>query len=334
MKKSVYKDVLISIIIAISIITLLEGIARLSYSLTRLDKIVAVLEEKKDIFWKVKSNLNVNFFKEVIQTDSHGFRITENEELWDNTKLKVAVMGASPSFGWGVKNSETYSSQVSINSDHQISVKNFSQIGYSSFQGTHLIESILKFNPTHVLISYVINDLDYYRFFYSENIPDKEVKTSNSLTILLRNYVKSLYLPKQIFHLLKSKKSNDIKLGRVSRVSKKDYLTNIDTLVKKIKENGIIPILIKFPVNINSQDSLSQDIQKIQNAKIKRQSLIYNEALDQYSRKNNIDLIDFTEVVRTSDQYLFLDPDGDTIHPNKLGHKLFADKVLEYFKKI
>ncbi|ATH09267.1 hypothetical protein BIY24_15345 [Halobacteriovorax marinus] len=328
MNKSIFREVSISLIIAILIILALEGVSRIIYTPSHLDKIMAVLEENHSRFWKVKSNLHQDFFGAQVSTDSRGFRIGAADKTWSSAKMRVALMGASPSFGWGVSNQETYCSKISTYSDNHIATRNFSQIGYSSYQGTKLIDEVIKSKPTHILISYVINDLDYYRFFYSDNVPDKEVQAKDQSIITLRNFAKGLIFPKLFFKFLKSNQSS-IKLDRETRVTKEDYISNINSLVEKIKSNNITPILIKFPVNMPLQENTEGDIQKIQNARIRKRGLEYNLALQNFANEKSIKLIDLTEVVRTTNKYLFLDPNGDTIHPNIEGHDLFAKKILK-----
>ncbi len=334
MIKSKFKEISISILIALVLILLMEGVAHFLYTPTRLDRIMKVLEENHHNLWKVKSNLDQEFFGANIKTNKDGFRITDGEEEWENSNIKIAVLGASPSFGWGVENDQTYSSKIFHQSNKKISVKNFSQIGYSSFQGIHILEEAIKSKPTHILITYVINDLDYYRFFYSQNVEDKNVSPSNPLIVFLRNFIKELTLPKFIISKIPKKNASSISLKRETRVSLNDYVKNIKNLIKKSKANGITPILVKFPVNMPIQKNIGTDVKKIQNTKIRERSFLYNNEIEKISSQSNTPLIDFTKVVKENKNYLFLDPNGDTIHPNELGHSLFADEVLSYFKKI
>ena len=328
------KEISISLIIAFAILILMEGGSRLAYTPTHLDKIMAILEESNSNFWKVRGNLDLMFFGANIKTNSHGFRVTPGEENWATSKVRLAVLGASPSFGWGVENDQTYSSTIFRQSDKKISVKNFSQVGYSSFQGPYVLDIALRAKPTHVLLTYVINDLDYYRFFYSQNIPDKEVVTSSNLTTVIREFIRKLTLPKLLLSKLSTSQKGSKYIERETRVSISDYISNISRMVNITKKAGITPILVKFPVNIPTLKSSRNNTKEIQSNKIRKRSYLYNQKLEKYAKENNISLIDFTKVVNQSKKYLFLDPNGDTIHPNTLGHSLFANEVLEYFRKI
>ena len=240
------KEVFISFSIALVILLGMESASRLIYTPSQLDKIQAVLEEDQSNLWKVKSNLDQLFFGANITTNSDGFRVTSGEEIWQSSKVRLAVLGASPSFGWGVRNEQTYSSKIFQESNQEIAVKNFSQIGYSSFQGLKVLEKALKAKPTHLLITYVINDLDYYRFFYSENNEDKDVVTANKFTIEVRKIVQNLTLTKLIYKKLSANSSKQHNIERKTRVTLADYILNIGEIVKRSRKAGVTPILVKY----------------------------------------------------------------------------------------
>ncbi|OUR93727.1 hypothetical protein A9Q84_19895 [Halobacteriovorax marinus] len=326
------KEVLISLLFSTLLIVLIEFCSFLIYKPGHLDSINKILLEDKDKLWKVKNNYSANFFGEVANTDSDGFRKTTSEERWKTAKIKLAVMGASPSFGWGVKDSESYSSLLGEKLPNSVSVKNFSQIGYSSFQGHKLLKEVLKWKPTHIIFTYVINDLDYYRFFYGQNLHDSEVKTSSANIIMIRNFIKELYTPKLILSLFPKRHVDNSEL-RKTRVPLKSYLNNYRSMVEISKKNGIVPILVKFPVNLPTNNRFKNNKRKEENSLIAKRSLNYNNELERFSKEKGLQLIDLVKVRDSSKEYLFLDPNGDTIHPNILGHTLFAEEIFKYLSK-
>lgn len=326
------KEILISLLFSALLLVLIELFSYLVYSPGHLDQINKILVEDKTRFWKVKSNYSNSFFGEEVNTDSFGFRKTTSESRWDSAKIRLAIMGASPSFGWGVKDSETYASILGKKFPDYISVKNFSQIGYSSHQGKSLLAEVLKWKPTHIIFTYVINDLDYYRFFYGENLHDREVLTSSESIVTVRNYIKELYTPKLALSLIPTS-TNKEQMKRKTRVPLNDYLSNYDYLIKESMKNGITPILIKFPVNLPTDNRFKLDKKKEENAQIAKRSVNYNSSLEKLSSKRSILLIDLVKVRDTNKEYLFLDPNGDTIHPNILGHKEFAKEIYNQINK-
>ncbi|KKU13888.1 MAG: hypothetical protein UX17_C0006G0002 [Parcubacteria group bacterium GW2011_GWC2_45_7] len=58
---------------------------------------------------------------------------------------------------------------------------------------------------------------------------------------------------------------------------------------------------------------------------------VYNEIMQQVAGERNIPLVDivaaFDAFNRESGGYLFLDPDGDTIHPNATGHRIIGREI-------
>ncbi|MCX7648424.1 MAG: hypothetical protein N2Z60_07425, partial [Elusimicrobiales bacterium] len=92
MKKKVFFIFILSIF-------LIELISRITYKETYYDKIIKILTQDSALLWKTKPNLNTIFESVVLKTNSLGFR---NHEISVKTKKRIIIMGASPSFGWGV----------------------------------------------------------------------------------------------------------------------------------------------------------------------------------------------------------------------------------------
>jgi len=63
----------------------------------------------------------------------------------------------------------------------------------------------------------------------------------------------------------------------------------------------------------------------------------YNKIMEETANKNNIIFVNiasyFDAIKAASGEYLFLDPDGDTIHPNAAGHKIIASLIYETLEK-
>ena len=164
-----------SIISFITIILLLaiELLIGMALPLSRDEVIYKTLEPHEQYLWRVRSNLNMNFFGAPLETNENGFRIGGTGEC----KKTVGVFGASPSFGWGVPETKTYSFLLHEKFKGQgICFKNFSNIGFSSTQGKRLLKDILESNKIdYAIITYMVNDLDFIRFFYEDEKSDEQV---------------------------------------------------------------------------------------------------------------------------------------------------------------
>lgn len=63
----------------------------------------------------------------------------------------------------------------------------------------------------------------------------------------------------------------------------------------------------------------------------------YNKIMEETAKENNLIFVNiasyFDTIKAGGGEYLFLDPDGDTIHPNTVGHKLIAYKIVTALEK-
>ena len=63
----------------------------------------------------------------------------------------------------------------------------------------------------------------------------------------------------------------------------------------------------------------------------------YNNIMRDVAKENNIIAVDiastFDDISSSGGKYLFLDPDGDTIHPNEAGHRVIASQIYIALEK-
>jgi lysophospholipase L1-like esterase len=314
-----------------------ELVAGVFFKPNHLDQIKAVLQEDHSFFWHQKKNLNTVFFGGQVQTDEYGFRKHPHE--FRNPEKKILVLGASPSFGWGVDNNKTYSYLLEKKLNQRkvkYNVINGSGIGFSSFQGVELLKGHLeRINPDIVLISYMINDIDQFRFYQNNGVPDNRVKIESEYIIKARNLFDQLISYQLLKSLITSKSAKrSIYTAAPNsglRVSLEDYKGNLHKLIGLVSSRNKTPMLIKVPVNlpINSI-SKNNDIQIKWAKKITKRGLLYNQALEEVAKELGIELIDLPKNFALQSEYLFLDK-SDTIHFNELGHELIASIIERSF---
>ena len=258
----------------------------------RLQDIIRLLEQDSVLFWKQKANLNVEFQKQQVITNSIGFR---NSEIQKKDKTRIICLGASPTFGYGVKYEDTYPYVVEqkLKQDgFETEVINAGEIGYSSYQGLNLLKNkITDLQPDIITVSYVINDIDKYRFFRSGFLPDKDLKPLSNFTVTIGNLIYSSNLFKLINKLILSKKSKrqqyygknyNNQYNENRRVSLQDYETNLKEFIDFAKINNIKLLFVVMPVNLPTKQSISEkDKSEIDNlmteAENKLQQNDYNE---------------------------------------------------------
>jgi lysophospholipase L1-like esterase len=162
--------VLISIFILVTLG--IELISMRIYEETYYDKITKVLIPDDSLIWKTKPNINTIFESAHLTTNSLGFR---NDEIGEKTKKRIIIMGPSSSFGWGVEREKTFPFLLSQKLKNY-EIINASVIGYSSYQGKILFETIIKkLSPDIIIFAYGVNDPDKYRFFKNYDLSDEKI---------------------------------------------------------------------------------------------------------------------------------------------------------------
>lgn len=352
------------IAISLSFILIIEVLSAYLYKEKEIDLITEILDEDVHFFWRQKSFLNQEFHGARITTDDKGFRLVPESPPWELSRNRIIVMGASPCFGWGVEDNQTYSAllQKKFNLSFplkSVSFFNASQIGYSSFQGRNLFDrELLSKKPTHILISYVLNDLDYYRFFRNSSFNDKSVEKEAPYLVITRNFFRHLNSFRLLNELLQKVNqfsfSADKSLNTIAdknpRVSLEDYKKNLISIILTANKNQVRPILIKFPVNLpspykNDSDALFEKAKILSDIKtmgsseiqvrlklvesyfISKNSLLYNKTMEDISALYKVPIVDIVKAFKNNKDYLFIDPHHDTIHPNVQGHQTMADEI-------
>lgn len=133
----------------------------------------------KRIIYSLIPNLDVKFQKVRVETNSLGFRGPEVARKKPVGTYRVALLGDSFAFGWGVKWEESFASQlqdliqaelierrnqggISSGEDTQIKkveVLNFGVPGYSTFQEVAFLKKeAMAFSPDAVILYFVEND--------------------------------------------------------------------------------------------------------------------------------------------------------------------------------
>jgi lysophospholipase L1-like esterase len=354
--------------VAIIVVVIIEVSVRLFYPETRLDKITKIIEPHSIRFWRGKASFKDKFFDAYVEHNSLGLRARE-----DISNTDLLVLGASPSYGWGVEFNEIYSSLLErkLNTlKKDVKVTNASSIGYSSFQGNLLLKELLEISkPKIVLIAYVINDVDRYRFFSNNHLSDVEVEHNESGDT--RQFIENNYFTGKLLRNLLSSEEKLPTPGKV-RVNETEYRKNISEMIKAVKSVGGIPILLKMPVmlhennvsldfqnylrSINCKQFLNSDeklynclknnesasrymfseneLRKVMAMNSSRRTVEYHNILDRLAEKYKISIINPVRAFRESDEYLFLHENLDPIHPNPKGHKIISELIYnEIIKK-
>ena len=130
------------------------------------------------LMYDLLPNLDVKFQRVRVQTNSCGMRSPERTVEKAEGSIRIALLGDSFAFGWGVEQDRTFArvlekrlNQIYGEAVH-FEVLNFGVPGYSTFQQVELLEEKgLDFSPDIVLVYFVENDFGLP--FFIKNVHKK-----------------------------------------------------------------------------------------------------------------------------------------------------------------
>lgn len=132
-----------------------------------IDRLVHRKSTIPGLSYELKANTNHNTQGVQIRTNSYGMR--DDELLATPSRiplLRIAVVGDSATFGYGINEEDNYSSvleralrQLAMPKDHMVEVLNFGVTGYSSKDEALVIRhKVLGLKPALIIIGYALND--------------------------------------------------------------------------------------------------------------------------------------------------------------------------------
>ena len=147
---------------------------------------MAVIESNPsdDIIYTLRPHLNDNFTGVTVRTNSLGMRSPERPIEKPAGVYRIALMGDSFAFGWGVEQEKGFaqvledSLNARFNGSKKFEVLNFGIPGYATFQEVALFqERALQFKPDAVLFFFVENDFDFPFFIKDKSKSDTLVRS-------------------------------------------------------------------------------------------------------------------------------------------------------------
>lgn len=246
-KKEIFFGLLTSLLMMLA----LEGAARLFYDESYLEKIRAVLRDDAELLWTHRPGLDTVFEGVPLRTNSLGFR---GGEPGPKRTKRIVVMGASPSFGWGVEESVAYPALLAgelAAAGVGAEVLNASVIGYSSWQGARLLErQVLALEPDVVVFAYGVNDVDRYRFFRSLPLPDAGLPAGNRFNSSVSNLLARSSFVKAYSRLLNkifSRAPSSCPPSPPERADLGAFIANLETFHRASIKHGFKLVVMTAP---------------------------------------------------------------------------------------
>lgn len=147
-----------------------------------------------DIIYDLQPNLNVKFQRASLATNTCGMRSPERPVAKPSDTFRIALLGDSFAFGWGVEQKESFAQRLEDNLNahykdtRKIEVLNFGVPGYSTFQEVyHFFDIGGAFQPDAVIVFFVEND--FGAPFFIRNIDSPGIVSSSHLAQLARTLV-------------------------------------------------------------------------------------------------------------------------------------------------
>ncbi|NDC37148.1 MAG: SGNH/GDSL hydrolase family protein [Proteobacteria bacterium] len=218
------------------------------------------------IIYELRANLDVKFTNVRVITNSCGLRSPERPRAKPANTYRIALLGDSFAFGWGVPQDQTFAQVLedTLNSltrgVPKVEVMNLGVPGYSTFQEVAAFrDKGLAFEPDTALIFFIHNDFDF-PFFVRDNSKPAGVVQSFSLP---RGPNRELH-PK----LAEAK-------SMMQGLDPPQMLREFDALTKSLG--------IKSFLTINPRNEWKRSLRKLSPA-LRQSSIEYIDLVDDYNR--------------------------------------------------
>ena len=178
-------------------------------------------------FWKLKPNLDI-----LVPNQNHPFQLKTNSDGYRNAELgntleKWLFLGCSTTMGWGVQQSEVYTSIIQEELTN-IEVVNGGQPGWSTHQIVMNLEEFQSWQPTRVFIAAGVRDSQRSFKLDSSSKP--------------RNWLESRYL---VRWLLENRAEVDSESPESFRVTPTEFKSNLQKIQEAFPS---VPVeVILFP---------------------------------------------------------------------------------------
>jgi lysophospholipase L1-like esterase len=297
------------------------------FSVNRAPDYPEVFLKDHDLFWRLRPNRTIasEFFEgKSYHINREGFR--GDDFKTDKPGLRVAVLGNSCSFGWGVDENEAFAGRLQKILRRRpgletAEVYNFSVPGYSSFQGKRNYKRyVRRYHPDIVLVTFGWND----QWMAANNRPDKMQEMPPQWILDIYNLIgrtRFYRLMKSVIFSVRGEWEQPVYRDQEARVELEDFKANLGEITEMAHADGARVFLMTSPI-----PSMEIYYHSTEQSYMHERHHYYNEMTREAAATYSAGLIDLAAVF---DQYgnLFDDVSRDPFHYNKTGHALAANEI-------
>ncbi len=312
----------------------------------------------KTLGWSYPPNGTFHFksadFDTTVKTNSDGFRDDEFIKTKDTSKLRIALLGDSFAFGWGVEKNQSFADIVEKTSEGEMEVFNYGVSGYSTLQEVLLFEQqAVQTAPDIAVLAFYDNDPDdnmegfarphmvlkegrflidnshlTWRYYNAFTHQDKSY-LHDGISFYVRRFIKIVktwfrthsYAYNLISSRLKQFKQADPLKGGGSVADENVWRAEqqlLNRFVQDCKDAGIIPFIAIMPNKMEIKPSIVQAVGKpFPNP--------YRKQLREYCRMHRIAVLDVTDRLTQEERENYHFPLDDHLTP--FGHEDYGKRL-------
>lgn len=230
---------------------------------------IARASANPELVFELRPGLDVTWVAARVVTDDSGCRTRPGEAAVQDAALRVALVGDSVPFGWGVEYAETYGAvlerMLEKHGSRSVRLRNFSVPGYNSHHNRIVVrDRVLAWDPDLLILHYDHNDADPIGF-YPESYMGPEYGDNPLGSALIKFVMRRVFTLKTEWHsqrVLPSEENPNLRLHGTTLYGGGQYdwhVSQIEQLGGMLKEHGVPAMALVFNAGVRLDDDLSSN---------------------------------------------------------------------------
>jgi lysophospholipase L1-like esterase len=286
------------------------------------------------LFWRLRPGRTIvsEFFQgKSYRINKQGFR--GDDFNIEKSGLRVAILGNSCSFGWGMTEQEAFAGRLQemLRKDpgmESAEVYNFSVPGFSSYQGKHNYRlNVSPYRPDILLATFGWND----QWISANERPDKDQQMPPQMILDIHNFMAKFRFYrffKELLFSIRTDQEIPVYRDQLARVDLADFKVNLGEIAETARRDGADVILMTSPI-----PSMETYYDSPQQSYMHERHYYYNDMTREAAAAYSVSLIDLAAIFDEHDD-LFDDVARDPFHYNSRGHALAAEEIYRIISEM